>query len=403
MRLLKLCLSFFAFCLLTASSSDAAEKRLSLMDYSRLELAKKRLAVDDEKLQPALQKLVQDADKALQAGPFSVMQKKLVPPSGDKHDYISLGPYWWPDPAKPDGLPYIRRDGETNPESANSDTDRPTLEKMKSAVETLSLAYYFTGKQEYASHSAKLLRTWFLDADTKMNPHLDYGQSIPGVSKGRGIGIIDTRNLPEMLDAVALLETSPSWTKADQDGLKAWFAAYLNWLLTSKNGKDEAKEHNNHGTWYDVQVAGLALYVDKPEIAKEAVERAKMRLAQHIKPDGSQPHELARTKSFSYSLMNLDGFLKLAAMGANVGVDLWNFKTEDGRSLRAALDYLAPYADPQKAWPHKQIGGASYGSSLLPLLRRASIVYGDAKYEALVQKIPARDVATNRAQLLYYR
>ena len=36
--------------------------------------------------------------------------KKLVAPSGDKHDYISVGTYWWPNPDTSDGLPYIRRD-----------------------------------------------------------------------------------------------------------------------------------------------------------------------------------------------------------------------------------------------------------------------------------------------------
>jgi hypothetical protein len=29
---------------------------------------------------------------------------------------MSLAPYWWPDPKSPNGLPYIRRDGERNPE-----------------------------------------------------------------------------------------------------------------------------------------------------------------------------------------------------------------------------------------------------------------------------------------------
>ena len=55
---------------------------------------------------------VPSGDLSLSDGPWSVMDKQHVPPSGDKHDYMSLGPYWWPDPDKPDGLPYIRRDGE---------------------------------------------------------------------------------------------------------------------------------------------------------------------------------------------------------------------------------------------------------------------------------------------------
>lgn len=393
-------LPYFILLCLMNGLSQADETSMYLLNKVALSTNKARLKVGDTTLQPALKKLLSEADNALQSGPFSVVNKKLMPPSGDKHDYMSLGPYWWPDPNKPDGKPYVRRDGEVNPESRTSDTDRPTLEKMIEGVQTLVLAYHFSDDEKYAAHAAKLLRVWFLDAATKMNPHLEYGQAIPGVSKGRGIGIIDTRNLPEMLDYVALLETSPSWTKTDNDGLKSWFSDYMNWLLTSKNGRDEADEHNNHGTWYDVQVAGFALFVGKPEIAKAAVERAKTRLVQHIAPDGKQPHEWARTKSFSYSAMNLVGFFHLADYGKAVGVDLWNFQSEDGRSLRAALDYLVPYADGQKKWPHPQIGGADYQLTLLPLLKRA-VVFKDVRHQNLLTKIPTEKVLTHRSQLLY--
>lgn len=371
-----------------------------LLQEATLSARKAQLAAGEKTLQPAREALLKEADKALQSGPFSVMDKKLVPPSGNKHDYMSLGPYWWPDPEQPDGKPYIRRDGEVNPESSSSDTDRPTLERMRAAVQTLALAYYFTGKEDYAAHAAKLLRTWFLDQATKMNPHLEYGQAVPGRVTGRGIGIIDTRALPEMLDYVALLQSSPSWTKADNDGLKVWMGAYLNWLLTSKNGRDEADEHNNHGTWYDVQVAGLALFVGKPEIAKEAVERAKTRLVKHIEPSGQQPHELARTKGFSYSAMNLAGFFDLADFGRAVGIDLWHFQSDDGRGLRRALDFLAPFADPNKKWEHQQIGNAEYQMALLPLLKRGAHFEG-ANYASFIEKLPPEKAREHRAQLIY--
>lgn len=398
---LRFLICFGLICLMNVFS-QADETPMYLLNKATLTANKARLKTGDETLRPALNKLLAEADAALKRGPFSVMDKKLVPPSGDKHDYMSLGPYWWPDPDKPDGKPYIRRDGEVNPESRTSDTDRPTLEKMIEAVQTLALAYHFSGDKKYAEHAAKLLRVWFLEAATKMNPHLEYGQAIPGVSKGRGIGIIDTRNLPEMLDYVALIETSPSWSKADNNGLKQWFSDYLNWLLTSKNGRDEADEHNNHGTWYDVQVTGFALLVGKPEIAKKALERAKTRLVKHIEPDGKQPHELARTKSFSYSAMNLVGFFHLADYGKAVGVDLWNFTSEDGRTLRAALDYLAPYADGQNKWPHPQIGGADYQSTLLPLLKRGAI-FNNTKYQSLWAEVPAEKALMHRSKLLYAR
>jgi len=221
--------------------------RVFLIDAESLARTRSRAAADAAELAAPLAKLRQEADEALEAGPFSVMDKKFAPPSGDQHDYMSLGPYWWPDPNKPDGLPYIRRDGEVNPETQAY--DRKPLGQMTSAVETLALAYYLTAHQPYAEHAARLLRVWFLDEATRMNPHLEYGQAIPGRTEGRGIGIIDTAQLSRLVDAVGMLAASPAWTGADQEGLEAWFRQYLAWLRESKHGRDEDRTTNNHATW----------------------------------------------------------------------------------------------------------------------------------------------------------
>src|SRR5580658_4604197 len=188
---------------------------------------------------PALDALVQQADRELKAGPFSVMHKKLTPSSGDKHDYMSVGPYWWPDPSKPNGLPYIRHDGVINPNRNSADNDNEELKKMFGAVSTLALAYRETGAEKYGEHAGELLRSWFLDPATKMNPNLNFGQAVPGVNEGRGIGIIDTAGLVELTRGLPWLEKSKSWTAADREGMKQWFAKYLDWLQTSKNGREE--------------------------------------------------------------------------------------------------------------------------------------------------------------------
>ena len=344
-----------------------------------------------------------EADEALKAGPFSVMNKKLTPPSGDKHDYMSLGPYWWPDPNKPDGLPYIRRDGRVNPESRTTDTDRLALGLMSDAVETLCLAWYFTERRPYAEHAAKLLRVWFLDEATAMNPNLEFGQAIPGRALGRDAGIIDTARLVRIVDAIGLLESSGAWTAADRDGMRRWCTEYLKWLRTSKYGLGESKQSNNHGTWYDAQVVSLSLFLGQTTPAREVLEQVQSRrIDKQIEPDGRQPHELVRTKSLGYSAGNLDALFRLATMGQQVGIDLWHYESADGRSLRKALDYLAPYAGREEQWPHEQIIESS-PTGLFALLRRGSIIYGGRKYEALIGKMPAAERASDRTNLLWPR
>ena len=180
---------------------------------------------------------------------------------------MSYAPYWWPDTTKANGLPYIRRDGQVN-QTLRRDSDVLRWYGLVDAVETLAHAHYFSGQPAYAERAALLLRTWFVDPKTRMNPHLNFGQAIPGVTEGRGIGIIDTRDLGRVTDAITLIQTSNAWTSSDQHATTQWFAAYRDWLLQGPHGKDEADEANNHGTWYDVQVVALSLFLNDTATAR---------------------------------------------------------------------------------------------------------------------------------------
>ena len=285
-----------------ALAAEAAETvlpfpRVFTVSPQHLAETKNRAGANDKSLKPALDRLCREATKALKAGPFSVMDKPRMPPSGDKHDYLSLAPYFWPNADKKDGLPYINRDGQVNPESKTG-TDSPVMGRMSSSVQTLAFAYYLTGEEAYAQHAAKLLRVWFLDPATRMNPHLNYGQGVPGTTDGRSYGIIDTVGLIGVVDAAGLLESSAVWTSEDRKGMISWCEKYLEWLKTSKLGQQEGKATNNHGTWYDAQVVTLALYVGRTDLVRETLEASKhRRIDAQIEPNGSQPRELARTKS----------------------------------------------------------------------------------------------------------
>jgi alginate lyase len=349
----------------------------------------------------ALARLEREAQRALTSGPFSVTSKTVTPPSGDKHDYMSQAPYFWPDPSKPNGLPYIRRDGERNPE-IDKITDHRVMDQMAGAVETLALAYHFKHDEVYAQKATKLLRAFFFDPETRMNPNLQFGQGIPGITAGRGIGLIETRGLTRVVDAITLLKGSKAWTNADQKGLEDWFAKFLQWMIESKNGRDEAAAKNNHGTYYDVQVVSFALFLGMKELARSVLETAKTkRIAMQIEPDGRQPLELARTKAWSYSVGNLDGLMQLANLGDKLGLDLWRYQTSDGRSIRKALDFLAPFATGQSQWTYQQLGEWP-PQMLFPLIRRAAAHYNDEKFRLLLSKVPAANV-DDRSNLLTSR
>jgi hypothetical protein len=253
----------------------------------------------------------------------------------------------------------------------------------------LALAYYLTGNAAYADRAALLLRTWFLDAATRMNPNLEFGQGIPGINTGRGIGLIETRSLMPAMDAVGLLAGSKAWSESDQEGVKLWLGQFLHWMRTSDKGKAEDAAKNNHGTWYDLQVTDYALFLGDRQLAVDTLNRVKTRrITVQIEPDGREPLELVRTNAFSYSIGNLDGLMQLASLGQQVGVDLWSFKTADGRSIRAALDFLLPYAVGSAQWKYQQIGGF-HGDALLHQLQRAQTEYYDAKYAASIRQLSA--------------
>lgn len=351
----------------------------------------------------ALAALVKEADKALKATIVPVTEKTIQAASGDKHDYVSMGPYWWPDPSKPDGLPYIRRDGERNPEIY--ELDRYKMDALIKSVVTLGYAYFFTEKEEYAQKAVQNLRMWFLDKGSRMNPNLNYAQMVPGHNNGKGrcYGIIDVYGMVEMVDCIQLLSRSKAMTDTDMAGLKQWFSDFLDWLLTSENGQEEYNTPNNHATAYDVQVAAYALFVGKEETALRFVnDFAGRRIFKQIEPDGSQPLELERTIAFHYTLFNIAHMMDMAALSRSMGLDLYGAASEDGRSILKAIEFIRPYlGKPQSAFPYQQIKEWDENQEKLCwVLRRASLFVNNPEYDSLFNNY-CKTGAKDRNWLVY--
>ncbi|MEN6335465.1 MAG: alginate lyase family protein, partial [Phycisphaerales bacterium] len=312
--------------------------------------------------------------------PVSITQFPAGLSEGGPHDFYSNGDYWWPDPNKPGGLPYVRRDGQSNPD--NFSAHRIALRNMRNAVAALAAAYALDGQEKYAAKAVTLLRVFFLDEATRMNPSLLYAQAIPGVSSGRGIGIIDTLHLAEVPLAVMAIDKSKATTPEVRDGLKKWFADYAQWMTTHRYGLDEMNAKNNHSVAYMVQLAVFARLTGDGEKLDLCRRRYKeVFVPQQMAVDGSFPQELARTKPYGYSIFQLDNMAILCQLLSTPDENLWTFALPDGRGIRKAVEYLYPYLRDKSAWTRKpDVEHFEAWPVRQPALLFAGYAFGEGKY-----------------------
>ena len=294
--------------------------------------------------------ILSQAEKDLQAAPVTVTADRAERSAGTIHDFYSEGDYWWPNPADPAG-PYIRRDGETNPD--NFVAHRHSMIRFSQIVGNLTSAYLLTGDPRYAEGVGAHIRAWFIDPETRMNPHLLYAQAIKGVTTGRGIGIIDTVHLIEVAQSLIRLREAGALPPDLLEGARAWFADYLKWMTTHEYGIAEMKATNNHGTCWAMQAAAFAKFTGNREVMDYCADRFKtVFLVEQMADDGSFPRELQRTKPYGYSLFNLDAMAGLAQILSTPEDDLWTYTTPAGHNMKKGLDFLLPYVQDKSRWPY---------------------------------------------------
>ena len=290
------------------------------------------------------------AKQYLSERPITITSASSPRSAGGKHDYFSEGDYWWPDPKDPNG-PYIQRDGMSNPE--NFVEHRHALIRLGVQVPALTAAWILTRDRRYASHAVEHLRAWFLEPETLMNPNLQYAQAIHGRTTGRGTGIIDTIHLIEVVRSIPHLAESKALSQADEDGLRKWFAQYLDWLTTSKNGQEERDAKNNHGTWWVTQVAEFANFTGDEKLQSYCRERYKtVLIPNQVAADGSLPEELRRTKPYNYCLFDLGGLATICQTLSGPQENLFAFELPDGRGFGKTIGWMFPYIQNKSAWPH---------------------------------------------------
>lgn len=359
---------FLCICTFGLQFVTFAQKGPFIINVAQLKSNLEKIKSNDPICQNAYMALISEADKSLKYGPVSVMEKTNVPPSGSKHDYMSLAPYHWPDPSKADGLPYIRKDGETNPEVLTY-KDKDYLPELCSNVYALAIAHYYSGDKKYNNHAIKLIKVWFLDTATRMNPNMNFGQAIKGENVGRGAGLIDARSFIKVIEAIQLMDAQGVYPKEDLKNMKTWFSAFLQWMQTSKNGLSELNAKNNHGVWYDALRLSISLFIDQTAEANKIIQNAQVRLANQMDDNNRFPLEMARTTSLHYSVFVIDAFLKIAKMAEYTGIDFFGNHLNTKHSLKAAVQEMVPYLTQEKKWDGPQIKPFEYreGVSIIQL------------------------------------
>ncbi len=345
----------FSLLALLCGSAPLAFSAPLQLDMAQLARSKHEISQKNPDVMPAWRALQHKADQALTHPLYSITQKSASAPAGNPHDYYSFSDYWWPNPKTADGLPWVRKDGQMNPAAVGKQSDKSHLNGMIDDVWNLALAWQLSGKTAYAEKARQQLVNWFITPETRMAPNLIYAQSIPGHKGVRGTGILDGRVFVRLIDAIELLHDGGQLDDKTWQGLRNWYRDYYRWLTTSENGKKEDAADNNHGSWYDVQVAAIALWLGDKETAKQRLMlSAGQRVPQQFDAKGVPQTEIGRTRSWHYSNFILDAYNQLGRLGERTGVNVWQAKSGE-HSLQNGYLYVAQFVDSQTPWPYPNI------------------------------------------------
>ena len=330
---------------------------------------------------------IQKAASFLTSRPITVTASICKRSSGGKHDFYSEGDYWWPDPKNPNG-PYIRKDGQSNPN--NFSDHRLAMIRLNDIVATLTSAWLLNHKPEYLDKIKEHLNAWFIDTTTMMSPNMSYAQAVWGRYTGRGIGIIDAYHLVEVAQSVKILTDRGAIRGKEASAIKNWFAQFLNWMTTTSYGINEMNAKNNHGTCWAVTASMFARLTGNQAVIDLCKERFKhILLPTQMAKNGSFPLELIRTKPYGYSLFNMDAMANLAEILSTPKDNLWNYVSPGGKSLKKGMEFIYPYIRNKTSWPYKQ---DIYIWKQWPVrqssLLFAGLAYTNASYIATYLKLP---------------
>ncbi|MGD6778621.1 alginate lyase family protein [Sutcliffiella horikoshii] len=295
----------------------------------------------NDSIMGAIDGLRKQADLLMHLNDVSVIEKSEVPQGISKNDYLSYAKYWWPNPESSNGLPYIRKDGEVNPECYSENSDLNRLETFSNSTFLLALTAYFTGERTYASKARNLVKVWIMDPVTRQNPNFEYAQLIKGANNQRYAGLVESRRLIYVCEAIKILEHLNYLTSEEVSICKKWYSDLLDWFLTSKQGINARKSKNNIGFWTDLQKVVFAHFCDRQEIANETLSNCVLpRMEEQIDPSGKMDKELERSKPYDYVAFTLLALAELYSVSEKTELSLEAFSENEGSNFQNAHDWF---------------------------------------------------------------
>ena len=311
------------------------------------------------------------------------------------NDYVSTAIYYWPEETNA-SKPWKYIDGKIN-KSNLTKTDHNNYYEMLDAVKNLSLAYYYSKDEKYAKKCIEIIDLWFVNEKTKMNPHFNFAQGIPGKVDGTPSGIIDARGILWVVDAIELINESDYWITTLEESFNDWIKNLFDWLLNSEFGIREGNSKNNHGTFYELQIIKLAMYLNNNDIVIDYFEKVKNRINWQINKNGSQPLEMERVSSHMYTIFNLSALVEIALIAKQYDIDLWTFKTKNSGSIEDAVDFLV---NKYKLNDRKTFNGKVSYKNLLRILPKANEL-SENKYQDTLDKIKSDNRNIDLTQLYF--